>query len=458
MRKRYHKFNHSDGLYKIKEGDSVKKAPRKSNKKGVKFVLLSLLAVFLLVIGYVVYSSVSAAGDIFTGGVTFNNLIGKSSLNQTDGVTNVLFLGKGGSNHPGGQLTDTIMLVRIRHEDKRVAMLSIPRDLYVTIPGSGQAKINQAYAEGFNSKQDSKEKGIAGAELASEVVFDITGVPIHYYVTADFTGFKEIVDAIGGITIEVEEELNDPQYPNEGFTEDGEYYKTDAYEPLLVEVGRQKMDGELALKYVRSRHGTGVSDFNRAFRQQQVLYAIKEKALSLGVLANPKKVSDIISSVGDHVRVSMSPSELCEFLEKFSEVDNGSIINEVLDNAEDGLLVSSNNGSSILLPKGGDFAQIQNFVKNIFEATILLEVEIEVYNGSGVTGRAGVLAEKLKKEGLNVTRISNYDGEVDSTVIQDGTDGGEIFKKLKQHLSGYKTESLDQKGKIVVIIGRDYGN
>lgn len=459
MRKRYHKFNHHDGLYKIKGDDSGKKAPKKSNRKGVKFALLSLLVIFLLIIGYVLYYSIGAASDVFTGGITFNNLIGKSSLNQTDGVTNVLFLGKGGSNHPGGQLTDTIMLVRIRHEDKKVAMLSIPRDLYVSIPGDGQSKINQAYVTGFNSTENSEEKGKAGADLASEVVSNVTGVPIHYYVTADFTGFREVVDAIGGLTIDVEKELDDPLYPNEGFTSEGEYYKTDAYEPLLVEVGLQKMDGELALKYVRSRHGTGVSDFDRAYRQQQVLYAIREKTLSLGVLANPKKVSDIVSSVGDHVRISMSPSELCEFLEKFSEVDDSSIINAVLDNSENGLLTSSNNGSSILLPKSGDFAQIQSFVKNIFEGTAFKEVELEIYNGSGVTGRAGVLAEELKEEGFNVTKIDNYETEIDSTIIRDGTNGGEVFKELKQqYLSSYKTETLDREGRIVVIIGRDYGN
>lgn len=459
MKKRYHKFNHNDGLYKIKGDDSGKKAPKKSSKRGVRFVLLSLLVIFLFMVGYVLYCSIGAASNVFTGGITFDNLIGKSSLNQTNGVTNVLFLGKGGSNHPGGQLTDTIMLVRIKHEDKKVAMLSIPRDLYVTIPGDGQSKINEAYVTGFNSTENSEEKGKVGADLASEVVSNITGVPIHYYVTADFTGFKEIVDAVGGLTIDVEKELDDPLYPNEGFTSEGEYYKTDAYEPLLVKAGSQKMDGELALKYVRSRHGTGASDFDRAYRQQQVLYAIKEKALSLGVLANPKKVSDIVSSVGDHVRISMSPSELCEFLEKFSEVDDSSIINAVLDNSENGLLTSSNNGSSILLPKSGDFAQIQSFVKNIFEGTAFKEVELEIYNGSGVTGRAGVLAEELKEEGFNVTKIDNYETEIDSTIIRDGTNGGEVFKELKQqYLSSYKTETLDREGRIVVIIGRDYGN
>lgn len=458
MRKRYNKFNYDDGLYKLKKSRQTEKTRKKYNKKSIKFFMYSLLVFFLLVIGYILYSSVSAANDVFAGSITLDNLIGKSSLKQTDGITNVLFLGKGGSNHPGGQLTDTIMLVRLRHKDQKIAMVSIPRDLYVTIPNDGQAKINQAYAVGFNSKKESDERDKAGAELASKVVSNVTGVPVHYYITADFTGFKEVVDAIGGITVNVEKELYDPMYPNEGFTKSGEYYKTDAYEPLLVKAGIQKMDGELALKYVRSRHGTGVSDFDRAYRQQQVLYAVKDKALSLGVLANPKKVSGILAGLGNHIRVSMSPSELYEFLEKFSEVGEGSIINKVLDNSEDGLLVSSNNGSSILLPKGGNFNQIHNFVENIFDEITLKEVEVEIYNASEIAGKARSLAEKLKKAGINVTVVDDYDTQLDRTVIQDGTGGGEVFKTISKYVSNYKTEKLDQEGKVVIIIGLDDGN
>lgn len=412
----------------------------------------------MVIVGYVVYSSISAANGVFAGGISFASLINRSSLKQTDGITNVLFLGKGGSGHPGGQLTDTIMLVRYRHSDNKVAMISIPRDLYVTIPGNGGAKINQAYTYGFNSKTDVKEKGKAGAELSSKVVTSVTGVPIHYYITADFTGFKEIVDSLGGISVDVKKDLYDPEYPNEGFDKNGEYYKTDAFEPLSIKAGVQKMDGELALKYVRSRHGTGVSDFNRAYRQQQVLYSIKEKSLSLGVLTNPKKINDIISSVGDHIRVSMSVSELCDFVGAFSKVDDGSVINKVLDNSEEGLLTSSNNGTSILLPKSGDFAKIQSFIKNVFDDENLQDVTIDVLNGSGVAGQAGKLAKILEDAGFNIEKIENYDKALKNTTVQDGTGGGEVLNKLKKYITGYEVEPLDQTGKIVIIIGQDYGN
>jgi LCP family protein required for cell wall assembly len=337
-------------------------------------------------------------------------------------------------------------------------MVSIPRDMYVKIPGDGEAKINQAYTTGFLSTDDIEERGKAGAEVASQVVAEVAGVPVHYYVTADFTGFKEVVDIIGGITVDVEKELYDPLYPNEGFTADGQYYKTDDYDPLLVEVGVQTMDGELALKYARSRHGTGISDFDRAYRQQQILYSIKEKALSLGVLANPDKITDIAATVGDHIRISMSPSELREFLEIFSKSGQGDVINEVIDNSEDGLLVSSNNGSSILLPRAGDYTQINAFVKNIFSTVVLKDVEVEVLNGSDVVGQAGELAEELEEAGFNVTNIDNYEGEMEKTTIQDGTRKGEVFIKLSEYIDTFEHTGFDKEGTIVIIIGQDYAN
>lgn len=458
MRKRYHKYQQTNVFHQTNGGSLVKKRKSRPKKKTLKFALLSILTVLLLVIGYVAYSSLSAANNVFTGGISFDSLLNKSSLKQTDGVTNILLLGKGGSNHPGGQLTDTIMLVRYRHSDNKIAMISIPRDMYVKIPGNGEAKINQAYTYGFSSKTDPEERGKAGAELSSQVVTNVTGVPVHYYATADFTGFKEIVDTLGGITVDVKKDLYDPEYPDEGFTQSGDYYKTDAFAPLSIKAGIRQMDGELALKYARSRHGTGVSDFDRAYRQQQVLHAIADKSLSLGFLANPKKISDLASSVGDHVRLSMSVSELRDFIDAVSKVDDDSLINEVIDNSEDGLLMSSNNGSSILLPRGGDFSQIQAFVKNIFSSTAFKSVTVDVLNGSGVVGQAATLAATLEDAGFTIGEIDNNDEEVEYTVVRDGTDGGEAMQKIGDYIETYKAEELDQKGRIVIVIGQDYGN
>ena len=142
MRKRYHKYHQNGRIYQANRGDSARVKPSKPRKKTIRFVIFSLLIVFLIMVGYIVYSSLSATNNIFAGGISLDSLINRDSLKQTDGITNILLLGKGGSNHPGGQLTDVIMLVRLRHKDNKVAMISIPRDLYITIPGYGQAKIN----------------------------------------------------------------------------------------------------------------------------------------------------------------------------------------------------------------------------------------------------------------------------------------------------------------------------
>ena len=119
---------------------------------------------------------------------------------EGDGRVNVLVLGIGGQGHEAPTLSDTILILSIDPKTKDAAMLSVPRDLYVKIPGNGYGKINSANAYG-------------GPELASKVVSSVVGVPIHYYVQIDFSGFKQAVDAVGGINVTVPTAVSDPEYP-----------------------------------------------------------------------------------------------------------------------------------------------------------------------------------------------------------------------------------------------------
>src|SRR6056297_1787250 len=168
---------------------------------------------------------------------------------------NVLLLGMGGKKHEGGYLTDTIILAGLKPSTQEVALLSIPRDLNVPVEGRGKLKINS-----INAYAELEEKG-SGGEATRQALSNLLDIPIHYYARVDFQGFINIINELGGIRVYVEETLDDYKYPIMG-REKAENYNS-RFEHLHIEKGWQKMDGELALKYARSRHAGGSqgSDF-----------------------------------------------------------------------------------------------------------------------------------------------------------------------------------------------------
>lgn len=429
----------------------------KVHKPKGKLVLFTLIACILALGFYLFSHAFKSANNILAQDITFRDLVSKSSLKQQDGITNILLLGKGGSNHPGGQLTDSIILMRIKQSDKSVAMVSFPRDLQVT-NGKGISKLNEVYSSGFTSEKDQSKKAAAGAKSASDVIQTISGVPVHYYITVDFIGFKNLVDALGGVTVDVTKDLYDPYYPKDIFTKDGGYVKTDAYTTVDVKKGRQNMNGELALKYARSRETT--SDFDRSRRQQELMYAIKEKAMSLGVLANPKKVTDILDALGNNIKTNLSLSEIKEFMQLLKDFDSSKVTNKVIDNnPKDGLLFSVSEGGYYLKPKAGNFKEVQNLVQSIFStSTSIIEgTEVELYNASGVNGAATRFANTLKADDINVSLIEKNDKVESKTIIYDGSSESADFSKLKKMLPAAKVEKYTKKGFIKVVLGSDYG-
>lgn len=176
--------------------------------------------------------------------------------------TNVLILGLDRRPDQGAVVrSDTMILVTVYPPGPRVALLSIPRDLYVEIPGRGTRRINAAHFWGENESEG------GGPALAQQTVAQNFGVPVHHYVRVDFDSFRAIVDAVGGIDVVVEEPIVDDAYP------------TADYGTIRIEIpaGPQHMDGETALRYARSRHRS--SDFDRARRQQQVLISLARRLL-----------------------------------------------------------------------------------------------------------------------------------------------------------------------------------
>jgi polyisoprenyl-teichoic acid--peptidoglycan teichoic acid transferase len=164
--------------------------------------------------------------------------------------------------------TDSMMVMTIDPVGMSAAALSLPRDMWVEIPGFGVNRINQAYFQG-----EAFDYPGGGAGLAVETVEATLGVPIDYYVTVDFEGFVEFVDLVGGISVEVDEEINDPTYPDSCY----------GYDPFYIKPGTHELDGAEALKYARTRATAG-SDIDRAARQQQVVMAVRDKALRLNAV------------------------------------------------------------------------------------------------------------------------------------------------------------------------------
>lgn len=443
-------------------------------KRTIYIILGILLAMIIGATVWVCLSAAHALDNITNGNFSLKQIFEKTELDNDNGRTNILLLGNGGSNHPGGQLTDTNIILSYDANANQAAMISFPRDLYVDIAnGGGEGRLNEAYAYG----ETNQEKTGGGGQVAMDTISEISGVPIHYYAEVDFVGLKELVDALGGVSVNVETAINDPYYPKDYFDEEGNYYKTDAYNPFYLDAGVQELDGTTALKYARSRETT--SDFDRAGRQQKLLMAIRDKALSLGILSNPTKVVEIIDILGEHMKTDMDVTELKALMSVAKGLDMDNIKREVVDNGESGLLRSttSSAGAYILLPADGTFSAIQEMVQNIFsssssstdddgevagaQTSAYGEGIVEIYNGTGVSGVARKLAPELREKGLTVESLKTSSEVRNNTVLYDYTSGYDTasVKAIKALVPNAEVisrsdgpDNLDFK----LILGQDY--
>lgn len=265
---------------------------------------------------------------------------------DTNGRTNVLILGMGDPGHAGEGLTDTMMVLSYDIPGHRVAQISIPRDLRVKIPDFGYGKINSANVRG-------------GTTVAEQAVSNTLGIPIHYFVQTDFSGLVGLVDAVGGIDVNVKDRLVDTEYPC-----DDNQYKSCG---LDIKPGLQHMDGALALKYVRCRKGTCGNDFGRAKRQQEVISLVRDKMVKWQNLVNPVVLVPLVEALRQSLKTDMGSVQLLQLADGWQKAKTNNPVNLVLSTAPGGYLRDAG-GSSDLLPLDGTFAAIQDRVKNIFTA------------------------------------------------------------------------------------------
>ncbi|MDD5567013.1 MAG: LCP family protein [Patescibacteria group bacterium] len=418
------------------------KTPAKKTKKRWPVLLLkiSLYAlVFLIIFGFSLsYRVILSSEGIFSRqNMSFFDQIkhlvtsgDKQIKGESNDRINILLLGYGGAGHDGAYLSDTIIVASLKPSTNEAALLSIPRDLYVSIPEYGWRKINNANAFGYLADP---KKG--GETLLADVLEDVLAQPIDYYASVDFSGLKKLVDLVGGVEINVDKTFSDYEYPDNNY----------GYQTISFKAGSQNMDGDTSLKYVRSRHGTNGegSDFARSRRQQKVLSALKKDIFSLGTLINPKKIVDISETVGSHLKTNMEVWEIVRLADLLGEVDPGSVINRVLDSTPSGLLYSETtiDGAYILKPRADDYSEIQALAKNIFQYSSVSQeaAKIEVQNGTKISGLAETTSNRLKELGYDVVKITNAEElNLAETQIYDLSLGqkSKTLELLKWELNG----------------------
>lgn len=299
------------------------------------------------------------------------SLIGAISGNKEveldeQGRINILLMGMRGENMPGGGLlADTIMLASYQVQENKLALISIPRDLYVKIPDTQRrVKINAIYAYG---EEQGKNEGMKEME---KIVSEVTGLPVNYAVTMNFAGFKELINAVGGVEVFLET----PFYESSQFVdgqECGTYFE--------LPQGVNKLDGETALCYARARENT--SDFDRAKRQQLIIKSLKDKLVSLGTLTDINKLNKILDALGNNVKTDLSSSQIRDFYEKYGGVKDAQIYQRVFENSEEGFLMVPSDAPEgagyILIPRAGwdDYSQIHEVCENIFTLTSQSDIQ-----------------------------------------------------------------------------------
>lgn len=294
---------------------------------------------------------------------------------------NILLVGYGGPGHQGGSLADAIQIVHFNFDKKKVALISIPRDLWVELPSGKKDKINQAFASDISSQKSSQ---ISKAEITKNMANIVTGLPIDYFVSVDFVGLQRLVgEQLKGITVQVDETLDDPWYPIRGeelnpcgktAEEIADLTRTLSgfelekqfecrYEHLLFKPGLVKMEGGDVLKFTRSRHGSAGGDFSRSKRQQAVLKAMKAKIFDLEVYKNPKEFFENISyTIGTDLDLKIIEYLVpALYLAKDFEIVETTLSTENVFSSS-----KSASGQSILIPKSGinNWSETHNFIQS----------------------------------------------------------------------------------------------
>jgi len=303
----------------------------------------------------------------------------------------ILLLGYAGAGHDGGLLTDSITLVRISPKLKKIDLISLPRDLWVSIPisldATHSAKINSAYAVGVDDKKYPNKStefiGTAGGgEMSKYIISQVTGIKADYFFAVDFSAFIKVIDQLGGIDVQINKTFDDEFYPLDIGTTDlcgksndeikaleatlsGDILDqqfTCRYEHLHFDKGLQHLDGSTALKFARSRHSvTDGGDFNRSERQRSVIEAVKNKVVTSNIFT---KIIPIIKTLSSHIKTDMTIDQMESYFPRGIEFSHYKINSIAITDQNFLKMGVSSDRQSILIPILGEnnFTDIKNYL------------------------------------------------------------------------------------------------
>ena len=376
----------------------------KKNRQSA-FIKIAVLLVVLGIIFYAVWWFFTSTPGASVIELAFN----RNKIEQTEDKVNVLLLGNAGGKHDGATLTDSIIVASYNTKTNKATLFSIPRDLWLE---NVDAKINTVYQLGKTQHEDGD-----GLKYAEEKIGEIMGLPIHYGVRLDFNGFAKAIDLVEGVEVDVPKTFDDYVYPIEGKEQDlcgltekeieitEDQYKTlklpaktpassptdgkvriktlvglndkiatesadfaCRFERLHFDAGKMKMNGETALKFVRSRQGTNGegSDFARSRRQQLIIDAFRSKVLSLETLLDPGKLLGLASTFGESFETDIANDKFLQFynLSKKLESTENIVLGD-LGKGESLLVVGTPGkyGAFVMVPKNDDWKTVSDFVR-----------------------------------------------------------------------------------------------
>ena len=352
--------------------------------------------------------------------------------------------------------TDTMLVLTLDPVTMSAGMLSIPRDLWVTIPGYDlKDRINRAHYYG-----EMYDYPGSGPALARDTVTWNLGIPIHFFVRVNFVAFEILVDEVGGIDIYVPETIDDPHYPDEKY----------GYDPFYIEAGWQHLDGKTALKYARTRVTFG-GDFDRGQRQQAVIMALRERVVKLDQLPGlVAKAPALIDTLGDAVRTDMDVDQALQLARLAADVDSEQIVSAVVDHrytwareTPDGAQVLVPNREAIrdlrdLLFSG---AEINRDTTDLATALAQENARVAVLNGSATAGLAHRAGDYLTQQGFQVVQVGDAATLYEATSIIDYADKPYTSKQLAAafDLPAYSViHGISPEGNydVMVILGQDF--
>lgn len=378
---------------------------------------------------------------------------------------NVLLLGYGGPGHDGPYLTDSIMLLSIRPGSREAIMISLPRDLWVKIPALPQngymiGKLNSAYAIGTDQRdypniRSDWKTGIGGGDLAAATVSQVTGQPVNYWVGLDFKAFRSVVNALGGIRVDVPTTLDDPYFPAGEST---------GMMHVHIGAGWQQFDGERALEYARSRETT--SDFDRSRRQQLIMLAVRQRVFSLNAI--PRLLS-LLGALQDNVRTNLRPAEMQQLAALAGRLKDQDLRRVAIDTSN--LLRSgySHDGQYILQPLDPTYGALHQYVAMALpeRSALARQLPFQVEDGSrrywlpyGIGTPASIMTSLLQAEGWDATLGPAAAPRVAQTQILDGSGGraAATVAWLQNYFGGVVTTvTAPASGPTVtVVLGPDF--